>query len=385
LITMALSFRVLDLQSLSQSHKVEAKGTPPPVAMVSFAIMKRVLTLLVLLVGMLASVVHAEDTPANALLVLAKHDTMLLIVDPSRLQVIARIPVGNDPHEVVASTDGKTAYVSNYGSGAYNTLAVVDLVAQKALPSVDLGPLRGPHGVAFVGGKTWFTAEAAKAIGSYDPATKSVDWVLGTGQNRTHMIYVSPDVKLIITTNVSSGTVSIIEKTISGGPGQGGPAPGPPPGPGAPRRDWNETVVRVGNGSEGFDVSPDGKEIWVANAGDGTVSIIDIASKQVTQTLAAEVGGANRLKFTPDGKLSLISTLRGSDLTVIDTATRKILKRIPEGHGAAGIVMQPDGARAFVACSPDGYVAVIDLHSLEVVGRVEAGREPDGLAWATRQ
>jgi len=341
--------------------------------------MKPILTSLILLAAMFSSsLVRAADTPANALLVLAKRDNMLAIVDPSSLQVIARIPVGNDPHEVIASTDGKTAYVSNYGFGAYHTLAVVDLVAQKALPAIDLGTLRGPHGLAFVDGKVWFTAEAAKAIGSYDPATKSVDWILGTGQNRTHMIYVSPDVKLIVTTNVSSGTVSIIEKTIGGPPGQGRPM-------GAPGGDWNETVVRVGNGSEGFDVSPDGKEIWVANAADGTVSIINVAGKQVTQTLAVDVSGANRLKFTPDGKLVLISTLRGSDVTVIDTATRKPVKRIAVGHGAAGIVMQPDGARAFVACSPDGYVAVIDLHSLQAVGRIEAGQDPDGLAWAMRQ
>lgn len=341
--------------------------------------MKAILTAFVLFAGLLvASVVHAAETPANALLILAKRDNMLLIVDPASLQVIARIPVGNDPHEVVASADGKTAYASDYGFGAYNTLAVVDLVAQRALPPVDLGALRGPHGLIFAAGKTWFTAEGAKAIGSYDPTTKSIDLILGTGQNRTHMIYVSPDMKLIVTSNVSSGTVSLIEKSAGGPAGQGGPT-------GAPGGDWNETVVRVGSGSEGFDVSPDGKQIWVANAGDGTVSIIDVASRQVTQTLAADVGGANRLKFTPDGKLVLISTLRGPDVTVIDAATRKTVKRIPVGHGAAGIQMQPDGTRAFVACSPDGYVAVINLHSLEVAGRVEAGRDPDGLAWATRQ
>jgi YVTN family beta-propeller protein len=189
------------------------------------------------------------------------------------------------------------------------------------------------------------------------------------------MIYVSPDLRLIVTTNVSSGTVSMIEKTASG-PGQGGP-------PGT-HTDWNETVVRVGNGSEGFDISPDGKEIWVANAGDGTVSIIDAASKQVTQTLAADVSSANRLKFTPDGKFVLISALRGADVTVIDAATRKTTKRIPVGHGAAGIEMQPDGARAYVACTPDDYVAVIDLHSMEVVGHIQAGSNPDGLAWMIR-
>jgi YVTN family beta-propeller protein len=343
-----------------------------------FEIMRRLLAFLVLLAGIPGAVlVHAADTPANALLILAKRDGMLLIVDPSSLQVIARVPVGNDPHEVIASADGRIAYASNYGSGAYNTLAVVDLVAQKALPSVDLGALRGPHGLTFVGGKAWFTAEAAKAIGSYDPATKSIDWIMGTGQNRTHMIYVSADLKLIVTTNVSSGTVSIIEKAAGSHPGQGGAM-------GAPGGEWNETVVRVGNGSEGFDVSSDGKEIWVANAEDGTVSIIDVERKLVKETLAADVGGANRLKFTPDGKLALISSLRSSDVAVIETATRKTVKRIAVGHGAAGIQMQPDGARAFVACSPDGYVAVIDLRSLEVAGRIAAGRDPDGLAWAAR-
>jgi YVTN family beta-propeller protein len=340
--------------------------------------MKPLLISLFVLAGVLGiSSVFAEDTPKNALLVLSKHDQTLAIVDPSSLKVIARVPVGNDPHEVIASTDGKVAYVSNYGSGAFHTLAVVDLIAQKALPSIDLGALRGPHGLTFVDGKVWFTAEGAKAIGSYDPAKKNLDWILGTGQNRTHMIYVSPDLRLIVTTNVSSGTVSMIERIASGGPGQGGPTT-------APRTDWNETVVRVGNGSEGFDISPDGKEIWVANAGDGTVSIIDAASKQVTQTLAADVSSANRLKFTPDGKFVLISALRGADVTVIDAATRKTTKRIAVGHGAAGIVMQPDGARAYVSCTPDDYVAVIDLHSMEVVGHIQAGSNPDGLAWMIR-
>ena len=331
-------------------------------------------SLLLLLTVVASSALQMKETPADALLVLAKADGILAIVDPTSLQVIARVPVGHDPHEVIASADGKIAYASNYGGGAYNTLAVVDLVAQAPLPSIDLGALRGPHGLTFVGGKVWFTAEAAKAIGSYDPASKSIDWIFGTGQNRTHMIYVSPDVKRIITTNVSAATVSIIEKSANNGPGRG-----------APGGDWNQTVVGVGKGSEGFDVSPDGKEIWVANAQDGTISIIDVASKQVTQTLAADVRGANRLKFTPDGKLALVATLAGPNLTVIDAATRQPVKRIPVGHGAAGIVMQPDGSRAFVACSPDGYVAVIDLHSLEVAGRIQIGNDPDGMAWASRR
>lgn len=338
----------------------------------------------------LSGVLCAQGVPSASLLVLSKQDHTLAIVDPSSLEVVAKMPVGNDPHEVIASSDGTIAYVSNYGGGAYNTLAVIDLVGHKALPSIDLGPLRGPHGLTFVGGKTWFTAEAAKAIGRYDPGAHKVDWILGTGQNRTHMIYVSDDEKEIVTTNVSSGTVSIIEQVevqMPRPPRQPGmpPLPGGAGPSGPARTDWNQTVVRVGDGSEGFDVSPDGKEIWVANAQDGTISVIDFAGKKVIQTLAANVPGANRLKFTPDGKRVLVSMLSGPDLVVLDASARKEIKRIPVGHGAAGIEMQSDGSRAFVACTPDNYVAVIDLHSLEVVGHIQAGGQPDGMAWAVRR
>ncbi len=331
----------------------------------------------------------AQGTSQTSLLVLSKRGHTLATVDPSSLKVLAKVPVGDDPHEVIASADGRTAYVSNYGGGSLHTLAVVDLVEQKAMPAIELGPLHGPHGLTFVGGKTWFTAEGSKVIGRFDPAAQRVDWVLGTGQNRTHMIWVSEDETKIVTANVSSGTMSLME-LVARRQGPGGPPPGgagrvelPPPGPRGP--DWEETAVKVGSGPEGFDVLGDGKTIWVANAQDGTVSIVDFASKKVIDTLAVNARGANRLKFTLDGKTALISMLGGPELVFVDVATRSVVKRLKIGSGAAGIVMQPDGARAFVACSPDDYVVVIDLKTMDVVGKIDAGGEPDGMAWAVRK
>ena len=335
--------------------------------------MRNLLRAIAVLSALILSTALLAQSQAS-LLALSKHDHTLAIVDPNTLQVLAKLPAGNDPHEVIASTDGTTAYVSNYGGGAYNTLAVLDLVHRKPLASIDLGALRGPHGLAFADGKVWFTSEVAKAIGRYNPAIHKVDWILGTGQNRIHMIYVAPDVRHIVTSNVLSGTVSLIDKEMMR-------ASGPSPA----RVDWNETVVRVGNGSEGFDVSPDHKEIWVANAQDGTISVIDYPAKKVVQTLDANVHGANRLKFTLDGKHVLVSTLGAPDLVILDAATRKVIKRLPIGHGAAGILMQPDGSRAFVACSPDNYIAVIDLRTLTVAGHINVGEEPDGLAWVIRK
>lgn len=326
----------------------------------------------------------AQSTSPATLLVLSKKDHTVAIVDPATLRVVAKAPVGEDPHEVTASPDGRAAYVSNYGFGKFHTITVIDLVNHTQEKTIDLTPLRGPHGLAFADGKLWFTAEANKCIGRYDPATGKVDWIMGTGQNRTHMLYVLPGAKRIVTTNVNAGTISILDfEEAKGGPppGGAGAAGGPPPPPGG---DWMPTVVQVGTRDEGFDVSPDGKEAWVANAGDGTISVVDLDAKRVAATLNVAVKSANRLKFTPDGKRVLVSMLGQGDVVVIDAASHRVEKRIPIGHGAAGIQMQPDGTRAYVACTPDNYVAVIDLKTLQVVGHIEAGGDPDGLAWVAQ-
>jgi len=328
--------------------------------------------------------------------VLAKSDNTVALVDPATLQVLARVSAGPDPHEIIASDDGKLAFISNYGGpdSALNTISVVDLVAHKALSPIDLGALRSTHGLAFAGGKLYFTAETNKVIGRYDPASQRVDWILGTGQDRTHMIFVSKNLDRIVTSNVSSGTVSIIEQISqpSGGfgPPPGNPLPGSSPPAGRPRQTWEVTNVPSGNGAEGFDVSPDGKEIWAANARDATVTIIDVAAKKARQTISISIKGANRLKFTPDGSRVLISGLGANakagdgSLVVMDVSTRKEIKQLSLGGGAAGILIAPDGSRAYVAVSTADKVAVVDLKTLEVTGQLAAGKQPDGLAWAVR-
>lgn len=337
----------------------------------------RMVAVTVLLVTFInaATECNAQSTPKRSLLALSKTNHTLAIVDPVTLTIITRIPVGEDPHEVVASSDGKTAYVCIYGGGSLHELNVIDLVAQKPLQNIDTRPLFGPHDITFVNGKAWFTAEGSKSVGRYDPATGKLDWSMGTGEDRTHMIHVTADGKKIYTTNVSSGTVSILVDTLI--------QPGKMAPPGArPHEDWMQTVVATARGSEGFDVSPDGSELWTASSEDGTISIIDPGAKKLSAKVDAKVMGANRLKFTPDGKLVFISSLQTGDLTIYDAKSHKEVKRLKLGKGAAGILMDPVGARAFVACSADNYIAIINLKTLEVTGHLDVGGVPDGLAWA---
>ena len=95
-------------------------------------------------------------------------------------------------------------------------------------------------------------------------------------------------------------------------------------------------MVPVGKGPEGFDLSPDGKQLWAANSRDGSVSIIDVATKRVVNTFNVQTKRSNRLKFTPDGRLVLISDLDAGELLVLERATRKDVKRIKLGQAARG-------------------------------------------------
>ncbi|SRR5712692_1768418 len=308
------------------------------------------------------------QAPTSALIVLNKEDASLVIVDPASGKVAGRVPTGDQPHEVAVSNDGRLAFVGNYGTGPNpgRTISVIDLVGQKELRRVDLGALQRPHGVFFFDGKVYFTAEANKLVGRYDPSANQIDWLMGTGQNSTHMVYVARNGSPFFTANIGSDSISVLER-------------------GANPANWNATVVPVGKGPEGFDLSPDGKEIWAAHSQDGGVSIIDVATKKVTQTLNLQTKRSNRLKFTPDAKLVLVSDLAGNELVVVDAASRKEIKRLKLGKSPEGILIQPDGARAYVAVNGDNYVAIVDLKTLAESGRISTGNGPDGMAWAERK
>jgi len=66
-----------------------------------------------------ACALHAASTPANALLVLEKEQNTLVIVDPATLTIVARVPAGNDPHEVAVSDDGKRVAFGSFDGYVY--------------------------------------------------------------------------------------------------------------------------------------------------------------------------------------------------------------------------------------------------------------------------
>jgi YVTN family beta-propeller protein len=314
-----------------------------------------------LLAVIATTTLHAQGSAR--LLVLNKEDATFVVVDPAAGKILATVPVGQGPHELVVSTDGKYAFAANYGTGPApgSTISMIDIAAAREVRRIDVSPLRRPHGLWFTGGKLYFSAEADKKIARYDPTTDKVDWQFETGQNATHMVMLSKDGKTILTSNIASGTVSVIQ------PGADG--------------NWVQTVVTVGRGPEGIDIAPDGKTAWSAHSQDGGVSVIDLASKKVLHTIDVGTKRSNRIKLTADGKFALISDLDAGELVVLDTATRTVTRRLPLGKMPEGILIPPGSSVAYVAVNGDNYIAAIDLKTWAVARKIQTGTGPDGMAW----
>ena len=298
------------------------------------------------------------------LLVLNKNEASLTILDPADLRVLGKVPVGDSPHEVVASADGKTAFVANYGAQTPgSTLSVIDLQTKKELRRVDLAPLMRPHGIQEIGGKIYFSAETNRAIARYDPAANKVDWLMGTGQNASHMVVGSADQKRFYTANIGSDSVTMFEFQNV-----------PPAGS-------QVTHIAVGKQPEAIDLSPDGKEVWVGLNVEGAIDIVDTATKKFKEKVSLG-GRPYRVKFTPDGKQVFATMLPSKEIIVLDAATRKETRRIKLESTPLGIVFSKDGKFAFVTAVQNDFVLKIDLEKFETVAKAETGKAPDGVALA---
>lgn len=309
-------------------------------------------------------VIVIGQTQKTVLVALNKTDATLAIIDPKEMKLIGKVPTGDSPHEVVLSADGKTAFVANYGAQTPgSSLSVIDLETKKELRRVDLSPLMRPHGLQEIGGKIYFTAETNRAIARYDPAANKVDWLMGTGQNASHMLVGTLDQKRFYTANIGSDSVTAFEfQNI-------------------PPAQSKITQIAVGKQPEAIDLSPDGKEIWVGLNAEGAIDIVDTAANKAVEKI--KLGERPyRIKFTPDGKRVVATMPNTKELIVLDAATRREIKRIKLESAPLGIVFSKDGKTAFVTAVQNDFVLKLDLEKGEVSAKVETGQIPDGIAVA---
>jgi DNA-binding beta-propeller fold protein YncE len=318
------------------------------------------------------SVVHGhEKTEPASLLVVNQGDADVSIVDPLAARQVATVAenvTGVHGHEVVASADGRTAYVPIYGSTGVgkpgldgSTMLVIDIASRKVKGQVDFDHGVRPHCVRYDAGSglLYVTTELDKTVTAIDPKTLKIVGTIPTGQAESHMLVLSHDGRLGYTANVAPGTVSVLDmgkrKTVA--------------------------VISVAAKVQRIEISADDKLVFTADQGRPRLAVIDTGTNQVTSWVALPAI-AYGTAATSDGHWLLVSMPDVAQVAVVNLQTMKVARTIEVPSAPQEILVRPDGKVAYVSCNKSGKVVAIDLDQWKVQDVIAAGRDADGLAWA---
>ena len=303
------------------------------------------------------------------LVVAEKGQQSLAIIDPAAGKVLASVPEGGvTGHEVVASPDGRLAYVPIYGNSGVgkpgtdgSTMAVIDIAAEKVIDTVAFPHPVRPH-CPFFGpkdGLLYVSTELDQSITQIDPKTLKIVGVLPTGQPESHMFALSHDGRRAYTANVGPGTVSVIDiqarKVLK--------------------------IISVSANTQRIAISPDDHWVLTADQTKPQLAVIDTKAEHISRWIPLE-GIAYGTAPTPDGRWLLITLPDQNKIAVVDLKTMQVVRSVKVGEYPQEIVVRPDSAVAYVSCEKSNQVAEINLQNWTLTRLIATGKATDGLAWA---
>ena len=317
---------------------------------------------------LLAVLLLPLSLPAQSkLLVANQKDHTLSVIDPATNQQVAVIDVaGVTGHEVIASPDGRTAFVPIYGSSGVGKpgtdgqrIDVIDLTSGKIVHTIDFSHGVRPHCPQFSpDGKTLYVStELDQTITAIDPHTYAVTATIPTTQPQSHMFAITHDGRRAYTANVEAGTVSVLDlatkKTLA--------------------------VIPISGDTQRISLSNDDKLVFTSDQTKPQLAVIDAATNRIKTWVPLPASGYGTAS-TRDGRYLLICLRSLNKLGVLDLTTLKLTRTLDLPGSPQEVIVRPDGKMAYVSCQKK--VAVIDIANWTVPTAIEAGNGADGLAWA---
>jgi YVTN family beta-propeller protein len=311
----------------------------------------------------------ASRSPNGMLIVANKGDNSMGIIDPESGKQTATVPEGGvTGHEVIASPDGKTAYVPIYGNSGVgrpgtdgSNMVVINIASREVTGNVDFGKGVRPHCPLFGprNGLLYVTTELNNTVSIIDPKSLKIIGAVPTGQSESHMLVISHDGKRGYTANVGPGTVSVLDldakKTVA--------------------------VIPISKTTQRISISPDDRLVFTADQTSPRLAVIDTATNKVKQwvDLPAPAYGT---AVTPDGRWLVAAIQKTNQVAAVDLQTMKVARTIDVPRIPQEVLIRPDNKVAYVSCDVSGQVAEIGLSDWKVNRLIQAGKSVDGLAWA---
>jgi YVTN family beta-propeller protein len=328
---------------------------------------KEVLGMIVFL-ALAARFAEGDSSAKGFVLVANKDDRTLGIIDPASGQTVAAVAEGGiTGHEVIASPDGRFAYVPIYGNSGVgkagtdgSNLVVIDIAARKVTGNLDFGKGVRPHCPLFgpKDGLLYVTTELQETISVIDPHTLKIVGTIPTGQKESHMLAITRDGRRGYTANVGPGTVSALDlvgrKIVA--------------------------VIPISGQTQRISLSVDDRLAFTSDQTKPQLAVIDTATNKVKQWVALPGLGYGTAP-TADGRYLLVAVPAANKVAVVDLHSMQVARSIDVPRAPQEVLIAPDQRAAYVSCDASHQVAEIALADWKVKV-IDAGKGADGLAWA---
>jgi YVTN family beta-propeller protein len=305
------------------------------------------------------ALLFAVGLHADVLVVASSGASHVTLIDPASGTKLAEVAVGKGPHEVIASADGRFAWVADSGA---TTVTLVDLEKRSASRTLQLKDC-GPHDLALPrsGAPLIITCASQKALLEIDPWSGEEVNRHALDVEGAWMTAVSPDGTRAFTANLEGGGITAVE-----------------------RNNGRITNLKTTEGEIGLAVMPDGQQVWLTNMKTGKVTVFDATTLKVLTTFESGAEAPVRVRFTPDGRRAVITFGGAKKVGVYDVATREAVQWIELDSGSKVLAISPDGRKAAVSAPHKDAVMILDLVSGTMLAKLDVAGKPDGVAWAAR-
>jgi YVTN family beta-propeller protein len=306
---------------------------------------------------------------SGLLLVANKGERALGLIDPKTNRQIAQVPEnGVTGHEVIASPDGRTAYVPIYGDGGVGKagsdgrhLVAIDLASRTIKATLDFGHGVRPHCPMINprDGLLYVTTELDQTVSVIDPATMKVVGTVPTGQPESHMLAITRDGTRGYTSNVGPGTVSVLDlvaRTLL-------------------------KVIQVSEYSQRISLSADDKYAFTSDQRNPRLAVINTSTNEVERWVKLPASGYGTAA-TSDGKWLIVAMPAANKVAIVDLTSFTVARTIDAPQAPQEVLIRPDNEIAYVSCDVMGKVMAIRLSDWTIAATIDAGSGADGLAWA---
>ena len=280
-------------------------------------------------------------------------DDAIGVVDADTRRELARIPVGDEPIQVLLA--GDQLFVSNLSS---HDLRVIDIATFQVQAHIETAVQPLDMALAPDGKTLYATNSGTSALTIVDVESGQVRTV-ALASTSEGMYGVAATADKIFTSDIAGSRVLVLspQGRITG-------------------------RIPVAPKPRSLALAPDGKTLYATSMSTGRLTAIDVAGATVSRSTDLGVSGTFAIAPSPDGRKLYLTAHDEGALLVVDAASGILHKKLAIGRNPRAIAFSPDGTQAYVTSSFSNEIHIVDAVRDTVVGRYATGQNPRGIALA---